>query len=200
MLIPWTIWPIFNVSAIWRSVEIVIYFPGNTMRFSYTLLHRRQAISFTWAWKESMGMGSGGRLYVWKSHALMDYRCKSNISQHYNDGIMGVMASQITSLTIVYSTVYSGAVKKTSKLRVTGLCAGKSPVTGQFPAKITSNAENVSIWWRPRGHPRLKPYAWRSVSEAIVNFHALLFGNLPAWDIQTSGGIASSVDRNWQKD
>ena len=29
-------------------------------------------------------------------------------ASHYNDIIMGVMASQITSLTIVYSTVYSG--------------------------------------------------------------------------------------------
>ena len=28
---------------------------------------------------------------------------------HYSDAIMGAMASQITSLTIVYSTVYSGA-------------------------------------------------------------------------------------------
>ena len=38
--------------------------------------------------------------------------------------------------------------KETSKLRVTGLCAGNSPVTGEFPAQIASNAENVSIWWR----------------------------------------------------
>ena len=38
--------------------------------------------------------------------------------------------------------------KKTSKLRVTGLCAGNSPVTGEFPAKKASNAEDVSIWWR----------------------------------------------------
>ena len=37
--------------------------------------------------------------------------------------------------------------KKTSKLRVTGLCAGNSPVTGEFPAQMASNAENVSIWW-----------------------------------------------------
>ena len=35
--------------------------------------------------------------------------------------------------------------KKTSKLRVTGLCAGNSPVTGEFPAQLASNAENVSI-------------------------------------------------------
>ena len=38
--------------------------------------------------------------------------------------------------------------KKTSKLRVTGLYAGNSPVTGEFPAQIASNAENVSIWLR----------------------------------------------------
>ena len=37
---------------------------------------------------------------------------------------------------------------KTSKLRVTGLCVGNSPLTGEFPAQIASNAENVSIWWR----------------------------------------------------
>ena len=38
--------------------------------------------------------------------------------------------------------------KKTSKLRVTGFCVGNSPVTGEFPEQMASNAENVSIWWR----------------------------------------------------
>ena len=38
--------------------------------------------------------------------------------------------------------------KKTSKLRVTGLCAGNSPGTAEFPAQMASNAENVFIWWR----------------------------------------------------
>ena len=36
--------------------------------------------------------------------------------------------------------------KKASKLRVTGLCAGNSPGTGEFPAQMASNAENDSIW------------------------------------------------------
>ena len=31
--------------------------------------------------------------------------------------------------------------KKTSKLRVTGLCAGNSPLTGEFPAQRASNGE-----------------------------------------------------------
>ena len=38
--------------------------------------------------------------------------------------------------------------KKTSKLRVISLCEGNSPVTGEFPAQRTSNAENVSGSWR----------------------------------------------------
>ena len=38
--------------------------------------------------------------------------------------------------------------KKTSKLRVTDLCVGYSPGTGEFLAQMASNAENVSIWWR----------------------------------------------------
>ena len=37
--------------------------------------------------------------------------------------------------------------KKTSKLCVTGLCSGNSPVTGEFPAQMASNAENASVWW-----------------------------------------------------
>ena len=68
---------------------------------------------------------------------------------HYNDVKMRALASQITSLTIVYSKVYSRRrSKKTSKLRVTGLCGGNSPVTSEFPTQRTSNAGNVSIWWR----------------------------------------------------
>ena len=41
---------------------------------------------------------------------------------------MGANASQITSLTIVYSAVYLE--------------------TGEFPAQMANNAENASIWWR----------------------------------------------------
>ena len=38
--------------------------------------------------------------------------------------------------------------KKTSKLRVTGLCAGNSPGTGEFPAQMASNSEYVSISYK----------------------------------------------------
>ena len=43
------------------------------------------------------------------------------------------MVSQITSLTIVYSTVFfRRRSKKTSKLRLTGIGEGNSPVTGEW--------------------------------------------------------------------
>ena len=61
---------------------------------------------------------------------------------------MKAMASQITNISIVCSTVGSDVDKKTSKLRVTGLCKMNSRVTCEFPAHKASNAENVSIWWR----------------------------------------------------
>ena len=41
--------------------------------------------------------------------------------------------------------------KKTSKLCVTGLCAWNSLGTCEFPAQMTSNAENVSISWHHHG-------------------------------------------------
>ena len=45
--------------------------------------------------------------------------------------------------------------KKTSKFRVPGFCAGNSPVTGEFPAQMARNAENISMWWRLHDIPLL---------------------------------------------
>ena len=54
--------------------------------------------------------------------------------------------------------------KKTSKLNVTGLCAGNSPVTGEFPAQMASNAENISIWWR---HQVIGPISFKYLYSII---------------------------------
>ena len=65
---------------------------------------------------------------------------------HYNDVILSTVASQITSLTIVYLTVYSGTDHR--KHQSSASLALDSSVIGEFPAQRASNAENVSIWWR----------------------------------------------------
>ena len=61
---------------------------------------------------------------------------------------MTTIASQITILTVVYSTVYSDADKKNIKApRHWPLC-GEFTGTGEFPAHRASDAENASIWLR----------------------------------------------------
>ena len=72
--------------------------------------------------------------------------------------------------------------KKISTLRVTGLCEGNSPLTGEFPAQRASNAENVSIRWR---HHEL----WGVFSELksisyiddVLYFHFFMFCILFNW-------------------
>ena len=64
---------------------------------------------------------------------------------HYCDVIMGPIASQITSPTIFYSTVHSGADQR--KHQSSASRAFVRELTGEFPVQLASYAENVSIWW-----------------------------------------------------
>ena len=79
--------------------------------------------------------------------------CLTLFVVHYNDIVMSAMASQITSVTIVYSRFYSGTnhqrnhQSSTSLAALLALCVGNSLVTGEFPTQRASNTENVSILW-----------------------------------------------------
>ena len=57
---------------------------------------------------------------------------------------MGPIASQITSLTIVYSTVYSGADQRKHQSSASLAFVWVMWI----PTKMASNAEDISIWWR----------------------------------------------------
>ena len=63
---------------------------------------------------------------------------------HYGDVIMGVIASQITSLTVVYPTVYSDADKRKHQ----SSAPRHWPLWGEFTVQMASNVEIVYIWWR----------------------------------------------------
>ena len=76
--------------------------------------------------------------------------------------------------------------KKTSQLHVTGLCEGNSPETDEFPAQMTSNAENVFIWWRYHALRARRPYRGRILNRQRraarphrVTVQLLSFLNLP---------------------
>ena len=88
---------------------------------------RRQAIFWTnygsvkWRIYSSLGLNVLNGIWSWNcpSYAFslkvnfvnaVDYNSFCNVhGKHYNDVIISTMASQITSLTIVYATVYSSA-------------------------------------------------------------------------------------------
>ena len=129
-----------------------------------------------------------------------------NLRLHYIDVIISAMAPQITSPTIFNSSVYSRRrSKKTSKLRVAGLCEGNSAVTGEFPAQRASNAENVSIWWRHHVSPSdwhtwtLKCFRspfmkWRSAK--FVGWHQEIAVYTPKWTPQWYG---SKLRTDWTR-
>ena len=64
---------------------------------------------------------------------------------HYIDVIMTTMASQITSLTIVYSTVYSDADQRKHQSSASLAFVWGIHRTDEFPAQRASYAENVFI-------------------------------------------------------
>ena len=91
--------------------------------------------------------------------------CMHMLLTHYSDVIMGAMASQITSLTIVYSAVYSGADQRkhqssTSLAYVRGI--HKWPVTRKmFPFDDVTMPSGCKIIW---GFNQLKAYYIRIIA------------------------------------
>ena len=77
---------------------------------------------------------------------IMDTRCVWLCCSSY--GAWWRLKSPASRLFIQRFIFLPMSSKKTAKLRVTRLCAGNSLVTGEFPAQMPSNADNVSIWWR----------------------------------------------------
>ena len=115
-------------------------------------------------------------IYVYNLHFI------SFVCIHYDDVIMSVMSqSNHQHHDCSLNRLFRRRSKKTSKLRVIGLCAGNSPITGEFPAQNASNAENVSIWWRHHVHRNdtgiveILPTGRQGLNEII------LVGYLPYW-------------------
>ena len=83
-------------------------------------------------------------------------RLKSNPLQWRHNDRDGVSNHQPSDCLL--SPFIRHRLKKASTPRVTGLCEGNSPVTGEFPTQMASNVENVSIWWRHHKQRKHKGY------------------------------------------
>ena len=82
--------------------------------------------------------------------------------------------------------------KKTSKPHVTGLCAGNSPASGDFPAQMASNAENVSFWWRHHDFGKVKARMGLLKAVSVLPKHSHQWHQL--WSVSWS---PSSVEIVW---
>ena len=112
-----------------------------------------QALKNLWG---SVGTGSQCMDYYTKWSETYDkvgISCAQHLS-HYDDVIMGTIASQITSLTIVYSTVYSGADQ----------------------SKHQSSASLAFVWGIHRG-PVNSPHKW-PVTRKMFPFDDVIMLNL----------------------
>ena len=103
--------------------------------------------------RNSFGFKYGINTFAWSADYVMMYcyKCIHTHAQPYtlrwrHNDHAGVSNHQPHGCLL--NCLFRRKSKKTSKLRVTGLCAGNSPETGEFPAQMASYAEIVSIWWR----------------------------------------------------
>ena len=77
--------------------------------------------------------------------------------------------------------------KKILKFHVTVFCEGNSPVTGEFPTQMASNAEKVSISWRHHviclfdwHHPHLSVIIL-GMGSANERWHYIVMSSLIGW-------------------
>ena len=138
-----------NHIAVRMMMSVTLLLPNSILYFPFFNQQRltdiwtrisNQIHNFPWVWLLIMPHLQRS-FWTWVSNHIPQVN-------HYNDVITGAMASQITSPTIVYSFVYLGTDKKTSKPCVIGLCEGSSPVIGEFLTQMISNEENVFMSWR----------------------------------------------------
>ena len=121
---------------------------------------------------------------TWRNHGVSMRTawcpdCVHMVLYHYSDAIMGTTASQITSLTIVYSTVYSDADQRKHQSSasldfVLGIHRGpvNSPHKRPVTRKMFPFDDVIMTKWIPGGH------CWKCLPGVASFWNILLFKSL----------------------
>ena len=117
---------------------------GNNATFSTKYLFRHSLIQFNKFSVILIFFFSMGRTNIQNAESTLKWR------HNKRDG-----ASNHRRLDCLLNRLFRPRSNKIPKLCVTALCEGNPPVTDEFPSQRTSNAENVSIWWRHDVYPRI---------------------------------------------
>ena len=117
----------------------------------------------SWRWQIGCGIWYAARSHCWSTALNFSYRLTGAVPyqithqdsatpmwsqapmslQWCHNECIGISNHQ--HLDCLLSRFFRHRSKKTSKLCVTGLYEGNSPVTGEFPAQRASNAENDDV-------------------------------------------------------
>ena len=143
-----------------------------SINFCQSLLHNRFIQHNPWRICGMNHIGSEENLHISQSKQAWQWRhneCYGVSNRRCHDCLL--------------NHLFGRRSKKWSKLRVTGLCEGNSPVTGEFPSQRAGNAENVhlvtSSWKENMGilHKLIFSYSciftiiWKTVMLAQVQFY-----------------------------
>ena len=149
----------------WRRKE-----PGHWQPWYWYVFSRNITVSAYWRIDTSRNISVStlmNQYQKWVSVTSFDFSTlewrhngRDSVSNHQPDDCL-------------FNRLFRRRSKKTSKLRVAGLCAGNSPGTGEFPAQMASNAETVSIWWRHHGCVRCAFCIWVATTVNIQRPGAL---------------------------
>ena len=127
--------------------------------------------------------------------------CHRLASSHYSDVIISTMASQITSDCLL-KRLFRRRSKNISKLRVTGLCEGNSPVNSPHKGPVTR--KNFSIWWRHNVYTTRDSNGWLTTLYTIgpqkccKNLTSVIFNLISGVDnLSLSCGITSVKSLKW---
>ena len=120
---------VINIWTMNIRFGIVLYWWNRVKRICYYL--------------QKMQLSAYAMTGVVSSPALFDRICSLQWRHNGRDGV-----SNYQDHDSLLHHLFGCRSKKTSQLRITGLCARNSPGTGEFPAQMASNAEKFFIWWR----------------------------------------------------
>ena len=118
---------------------------------------------------------------------------------HYDDVTMSLMASQITSLTIVYSAVYSGADQtknqsSASLAFVRGIHRG--PVNSPHKRPVTRKMfpfDDVIMYWHSHNSSHITCMFYDHIEGEFSIFHWRQRGNYSIWFIFTHMHITNAI-------
>ena len=136
--------PVINHHLVWCNYQIALKKFSMPPVLKVSLLRYRILIQKSWPYYKVCPHINA--LIIKPPAPHLDWICKLPASLQWSHNEHNSVSNHQPTDCLL-NCLFRPRSKKTSKFRVTGLSAGNSPLTGEFPAQMASNAGKVSTWW-----------------------------------------------------